>query len=779
MKLTGFGLVSLIKRAAGRGVGLSWFESTINMQDSMSSTYSTRDSKMWELVPRMLGVVDHCITYNTNACVSVPLRLYRVVDESSAKERRRYPGRKSTPTRRKRIGEIKSGKMGIKAAMLANLGGEVEEVSDHPILDFIHRPNPIFPGMTLSQMRFRNKWGFGEHYDYIENGPDGMPLKAWPLYPQFTRIQFSNDNGYIEAFCYGRDQSHPKKYDPKDVIFYKHRPALHHPLRGESPMASMLPQLDIIYKNLMHDIAFVNGGNRPDSLVTIKDPNATEKHIKEVEARIKRLASGGIASVKAFVTRDVDWKPLSWAPKDLNTAEKLDRMERHVRTGYGHTESMADSTDTNVASAVIGFNAQFMGGTIHPALINDAAELTEFLIPRFGYSHGEYFLAYDNPVQTDAEKESRMVLAEIAGGKITINEGRERTGEARLPIPEADDLRVNGVKLGVLDAGPSADPANPLAALFSGARASGGSGDDTDDAPPDDPNMTAPDLGAGDDPEEKAIVLDDAGKKNVRAMIAAMLMDAKYADESVPCGCCTKDAGYTGDDDFDQIIRDRFPAIYGSMVDTLGDMQAEVANAIARGSDPDVSKQTQVLADLLLESFEPIVRQMAESTVSELAAAGLDVPSTGEDFTPTQAINAYKEHVSLVAEDIAKYTEELIKPAIERGLDSGLPIGDVISEIENADIPEWRAERITRTEIAEATNGGRYETMGELGVKQVRVVNAPSPSEAHAIIAARSPKNIGENFVEAGETIGKETFKYARKHPPFRPNCRCRIEPVL
>jgi len=632
--------------------------------------------------------------------------------------------------------------------------------------------------MTIAQMRFRAKWGFGEHYEWIEFGHDGTPLRAWPLYPQFTKIQFSK-KGYIESYNYGRDQSDPVRYKPDEVIFYKHRPSMSNPIRGESPLAANLPQADILFKNMMHDIAFVNGGNRPDSLVTVKDPNITNQQIKEIEHRIRDIATGGIASVKAFVTRDIDWKPLSWAPKDLNTAEKLDRYERHIRNAYGHTESMADSTESNVASAVIGFNAQFMGKTIYPALVNDASELSEFLIPLFGYEHGEYFFAYDNPVVADTDKESQTSIAEQNAGRITINESRKRAGLPPSTMPEANDLRVNGVKLGVLDAGVQADPTNPLAALFGTPAATSPTPDpkpsETPKAP--DPNEV------GDKPASQSDAETEAAQKKshdtARLHITEIMEQVKIDHETPPCGCFTKGTELTGDTALDSIMLDKFPSLLAQLQSTLKSMQDEVIGSIARGGEPNLASQTQTLADILADHMDPIVEEMAKSTVAQLVKAGRLDSAESESFVPTEAIKSYRDHVSLVANDIAQFTEDIIKPAVHAGLRQGLSTNEVADAITKADIPKWRAERIARTEVSEAANGSRYDTMGQVGIEQVKVVTAPSPSAAHAIIAARSPLPIGSNFVEAGERIGREQFKTAKKRPPFRPNCRCRIEPVL
>lgn len=752
-----------------------WLESTIQSQEMLASKYQTRDPEMWKLYPRILGVVADCINKNATVCASMPIRLYRVVNESSKAERSNYPGRRKGHGVRTRVGQIKSGVMGQKAAMVSQMGGDVEEVMEHPIKDFLMRPNPVFSSDSMVYTRFSFKWGMGEYYDFIEDGSDGMPLNAFPLYPQYTTIVF-DESGFIRQFNYGRDMTNPAEFDPANVIFYRHRPSSYHPLRGEGPLAKQLPQADILFKNMMHDIAFVDGGNRPDSLITLKNPDATDKEIRQIEAKVKRMAQGAIASVKAFVTRDIDWRPLSWAPKDLNTPEKLDRYERHIRSAFGHTESMADSTETNVASAVIGYNAQYLGGTIRPSLITDASELTDFLIPRFGYRPGQYFLCYDDPVSSDTDKLEARLRANVQAGTMTINQFREETGRDKMDNPGADDLRVNGVKIETLDQGPAANPNNPLAALFGGGSSSSQTGSDDGDNP-DDGGESIPSDDISDNADDDGVKSAKINRAEIVEQIAKMIDDALVVDECPACGIYAKDAGLTGEESFDALIKDTFPKFTDDIKDILAEMESRAIVAIATGGEPDMSDQIDRAAKLMEDQFTPVIERMAEQTVSDMAALG--VSTAGDGFVPESALTAYRDHVSRVASDIAASTETIIKPAVMRGIESGLTVDEVAMAIRDADVPAWRAETIARTEISEAMNGSRHDTMVELGIDEFDWMTAPSPSKAHAEIARRSPKKAGEPFVKAGEVIQGEKFDRDVYRPPARPRCRCRIEPHL
>ncbi len=572
----------------------------------------------------------------------------------------------------------------------------------------------------------------------------------------------------VEAFR----AKYPHPFDAGEVIFYRHKPSSIHPLRGEGPLARQLPQADILFKNMMHDIAFVDGGNRPDSIVSLKDPEATEDDYKDVRKQIRKFATGAMHSVKALVTRDINWVPLSFAPKDLNTPEKLDRYERHIRTAFGHTESMADSTETNVASAVIGHSQQYLGGAVRPACINDACELTDFLIPRFGYRPGVYFFAYDDPVTTDTDKLETRLRENVRAGCMTVNDFLEETGRDKSEDPAAEDLRFGGVKFETIDAGSgAADPNSPagiLAGLFQGRGSA--TTEEIEDAVEE---VTSDDVETTDDPEQSA----EVEEKTRTIEFAAWMKDHadRIFDEDVcpSCGVHHKDAGLTGDEEFDALIRETFPKFRDEMKSLLEEMENEVIDATVDGKSPDFDPFVERASELIIEQFDPLVQEMAKRTAGESADRGIG----DSDFVPVSAVEKYQEHASRVASDIAEYTETLIKPAVERAIEQGVGIEETKKTIQEAGIPEWRAETIARTEISEAMNGSRYDTMDELGITKFRVVNAPNPSKAHAEIARRSPKAKDEPFVKAGEVIHGEKFKEDKYRPPFRPRCRCRIEP--
>lgn len=868
--------VSRIVPQSARRQALSYIESTVTRAEDLARHFTSREPEKQELVPRIMGIVSGCIEYNTAVGERVPQRLYRIRSGATKGERSLYPGRIDSKTRA-RVKGMRDGRMGAKIQMFSEMGAEVEEVPQHEILDYIMAPNPLFAGGTLSYMRMRGKWAFGEAYEEIIDGTNGFPIMANPLYPQYTRPVFSKHT-LVEKYVYGRDTSDTRDIPGDEVIFYKHRPSLRSPLRGESPLAAVLPEADLIFKNMMHDMAFVEGGQRPDSIVSLKGEGWKPEHVAQLEKRLEQLARGGIASVKALVTRgELEWNPLSYPPKDLSTTEKLERYDKVIRFLFGHTESMADSTETNVASAVIGLTEQFLNGTILPALINDASEMTTFLIPRFGYDPCVYFFAPDDPVTADLERQDTRVRNNWQNGLTTLNEARVESGRPEIDDPRANEVRVNGLTLEALDTQPGAQ--SPLAALFSGLGGGGtekpasdqGGGDEhtsadtledigeiVADAEGSDATVEISDEGVvGADDTDAVAVVGDAQDDDLESPepppeepaanmalngaqiqqlvdLAVSVAEAKLDPETAreialsafpgiaperidrifgsitpgggiteeqtdelerettkalgtlgaiakkafqpmactSCGCVTKAADITGDVEFDDEARGFLDELLDDLEGILGKMQRDSLQAAFAANAADHSESIRALEEALLNRISPVVEKMAEQMLDGFE--GTD--ALGDGFVPTSAVEAFKEHVPHVASDIAASTDTVIKPIVQRGLEQGLGRAQIAKELEAAGLPKYRAEMIARTELSNAYNSGRYETLHDLGVEKYIVVNAPNPSEAHREIAKRGAKEYGEPFVIAGEVIKGEKIARTATHPPFRPNCRCRIE---
>jgi hypothetical protein len=787
-----------------------WDSSTVRDAEKNRHTYRPQDVAAQESVRRALGVVHDCAATNARVCASIPLRLLRRTDAAGGADRRSYRGKNLNIADRKAFA---SGSMGKNVAAFMEAGGEVEEVQTHPILDLLASPCDEMVGVHVAWYSFYFREICGKSYEMVGRGDAGIEALL-PMPAQFVDLRY-DDNGH-SGYLYGRSETHVAQLELDDVIMYRHAPSRFNPYDGEGPLAGVLPEADLLVQNIMHDLAFVGRGNRPDSMLTIDGVKTTPDQLDELERRINSKFGGAANQHRTYVASgNVSWTPFVWPEKELQSMTKIEHYEKRVRSAFGHTESMADSNDSTYASALVGYSEQYMGAAIRPRLIADAAQKNEFLLPLFGLDPEVYTFVYDDPVKRDEAVIADRSRNDAAAGILTINEARAERNLDPIDDPGADVLRVNGQTLESLDDGggfgllgggistpPQFSEDNDVQqtqgqkveeTALNGAQiaqlvdlASKVSiGELTTEAARGIAIAAFPGIppekidGIFDKLAQGSVSPDDvkaAGGKTTKHAVA-MIFKGMHDDELpewTRCGCDHKDDDDVASDPLmRRIFREHMKPIESEFERVVREMQDEVIRSERDANPADLRPIIDRAAGELREAMIDIV---AEGIKDTLELAGQDVDSMF-DVVNREAMAFFESHTIRVAEDIADTTESMIRPAIARGIENGLSINEIAGELDG--LPAYRAERIARTEVQNAAQGARYQTLGEVGVEQIEWVTAPGASAAHKEIAKRGPKNIGEPFVKAGETIKGEKFSRNVYHPPARPNCRCSIRAIF
>lgn len=784
--------------------------STVRDAEKNRHTYRPQDVAAQEAVRRALGVVHQCASTNARVCSSIPLRLLRRTDAADSVDRRSYRGKNLNIAARKAFA---SGTMGKTVAAFMEAGGEVEEVQTHPVLNLLANPCDEMVGVHAAWYSFYFREICGKSYELIGMGDRG-PEVLLPMPAQFVDLRY-DDNGH-SGYLYGRSENEVAELGLDEVIMYRHAPSRFNPYDGEGPLAGVLPEADLLVQNIMHDLAFVGRGNRPDSMLTIDGVTVTPEQLEELNRRINSHYGGAANQHKTYVASGkVSWTPFVWPEKELQSMVKVEHYEKRVRSAFGHTESMADSNDSTYASALVGYSEQYMGAAIRPRLIADAAQKNEYLLPLFGLDPTVYTFVYDDPVKRDEAVIADRTRADAAAGILTINEARAERNLDPINDPGADKLRVNGQTLdgiddgggfGLLGGGISTPPqfseGNDVQqtqgqkveeTALNGAQiaqlvdlASKVSvGELTIEAargiaiaafpgiPPEKIDGIFDKLTEGSFSPGDVKAAEGKSARHAVAMIFKGMHDDELP-EWTRCGCDHKAEDDVANDPLMRRIFDEYAKpIEGEFERIVGEMQDEVIQSERNATPADLRPLIQRAAGELQEAMVDIV---ADGIRDTLKLAGQDVDSMF-DVVNREALRFLENHTIRVAQDIADTTESMIRPAIARGIENGLSIDEIASEMDG--LPAYRAERIARTEIQNAAQGARYQTLDEVGVEQVEWVTAPGASAAHKEIAERSPKNMGEPFVKAGETIKGEKFTRDVYYPPARPNCRCSIRAIF
>lgn len=719
-------------------------------------TLYSRDPEALALLRRAQGTVHICAMINARACAGQTIRLYRRVS----------PKATTVPRGTRQVGKavkksLASGVMSVKAQSFVDSGADVVEVMDHPIIDLIHNPNPLFPGSMLEVASFYFG-GITGNFMSVVTDERGFKMQ-WPGYPQYTRIVLDKDTGVV-GYYFGRDSTDMVAIDPAQVIHYRNGVSRHTPWMGESELAGVLPEADMISASTMHDIAFAKNGMRPDSM--IKVTGAAQKlnadQLRDIYKNLSQWRAGGSREGMPFVGQDMDWIPLSFNPKDLRTVEQLKEYRKLIHFAYGVPESMVDSNASTYAGSLVA-DAQH-GRVIRQKLVDNAAQKTAYMMPMFGLDPNDYCLTYDNPVPKDEQADATRLSGLSAQGVMTINEVRAEMGLEKINDPNADRLLIAGRPL-----------AEDLAGGFGGGFGGGLGGftvppslapkpDTPDDEPPAPPAPAPePEPEPDDEPEGKAI--DPAPRVTLSAHALESEGERFKAGECPSCKA-------TGDDFTPGIVRDLF-ARYGDDFQAelnaiLDEAQADAMRAYYDGEIPDMSINRPRVEEALTEA----IGRVASDAIREemlFAQAADDM----FDVVNERALEFSRRYSIQLADDILGTTADIASAAVQRGIRDGLSIDEIAKAMEG--VPAYRAEMIAITETSRAANSARFELAPSLGAKASRWITSPGHSVAHGVLASRSPLPVGEPYAKAGERIDTETFKTDIFHPPARPNCRCTL----
>lgn len=408
-----------------------------------------------EIAKRIHGPALGCALINARMCAGVPIRLYRLAS----------PGEKWScrPLDRRRKSYLTDfARVGRKASQYAQGDGELVEVTDHPVLDLLHRPNFEQAGTEFEVERWLHKWLFGNSVALLIAGGDGVSSMV-NLMPQYVRVQPDTER-LIALYWFGRNEAEAAPFDADDVMHLKLSPHWNNPYWGMGPLDVVFRELDLYEFSLAAEQARWRNGGYPGGVLALKGVTRKEQ-IEEVTRELRRRISGADKSGNVLVTTEGTYTQLG-KTNEMGYLPGMEHIERRVEQEFGVSESIRRLNDANLASSRSGADA-YMRFTIGPSLAIDAEQLTEFLLPRFGIAPGSAWFAYDDVIPEDIEAIRQDAAVYVAGGVLTVDELRARLGYEPLPDGSGAIARVNGVPLDRVGQQPAIGQSQPPLLIYS------------------------------------------------------------------------------------------------------------------------------------------------------------------------------------------------------------------------------------------------------------------------------------------------------------------------
>ena len=266
------------------------------------------------------------------------------------------------------------------------------ELTVHPLLDLLSRPNPVQCGPELFEAWYGHLLIAGNAYlEAVSVGgavrelyvlrPDRMKVvpgpKGWPAAYEYTvggrTIRFSQEAGSGRA----------------DVI----RPILHgtffHPTDdhyGQSPIEAAARAIDIHNAASAWNKALLDNSARPSGALVYAsaDGALTGEQYERLKAELEASFQGAANAGRPLLLEGgLDWKSMALTPKDMDFIEAKYVAAREIALALGVPPMLLGIPGDNTFSNYREANRTFWRQTVLPLVARTAKALSSWLAPAF------------------------------------------------------------------------------------------------------------------------------------------------------------------------------------------------------------------------------------------------------------------------------------------------------------------------------------------------------------------------------------------------------------
>lgn len=325
---------------------------------------------------------------------------------------------------------------------------KVDEVTESPILEIFHKPNPWINGSQLIELAQLYREIEGRDFWYWAEGLGGRPKEIWPLpswmvYVQPDYVGTEVVQNYI--FTGGGAQS---ILDRTRLLFGKELNLLDPYTGATSWLRANVELADIYDDQVSYRRSTLANRGRPDAMLVAReeggevtvDPDAIGRIQLEYEQSYAKSGAGRLWVPPG----GMDLKPINWRPTDMGEiALSKSVLEDMARASKVPVEliGIGGASRANMDAALLWYARN----AIRPKCVTLSEHWNAHFLPLWdqdedGNSLERQFIAFDDPVTADRVQEREDAVAGIREGYFTRNEVRLTMGLQ--PLEGGDMLMV-------------------------------------------------------------------------------------------------------------------------------------------------------------------------------------------------------------------------------------------------------------------------------------------------------------------------------------------------
>lgn len=271
-------------------------------------------------------------------------------------------------------------------------GGRLSNLSNHPILRLLNRPNPVNSGKSLLEELYSHRLIGGNSYLLRVTNSQNIPVELYSLRPD--RVQVVAGSTTVPLGFHYTVGKKVKKYmvnpvtGQADILHMKQ----FNPLNdwyGLSTMEAAAYAIDQHNQAGEWNQALLQNGARPSGALVVKSENGegylSEDQYSRIKQQLEESHSGSMNAGRPLLLEGgLEWKEMSLSPKDMDFLDTKHSAARDIALAFGVPPQMlgipGDNTYNNMAEARLALWEQ----TILPLAEEMVSSLNQWLVPAFG-----------------------------------------------------------------------------------------------------------------------------------------------------------------------------------------------------------------------------------------------------------------------------------------------------------------------------------------------------------------------------------------------------------
>lgn len=373
-----------------------------------------------------------CAVTNANARAAIPTELM-VAADTKGKAYKTITTRKVNKAKRKYLDSLSTLRPWLIKAE------DVEEVTDHPYIELMQRPNPYLSEADLKYLTSLFMDLCGEAYWYIGvKDKLGVPRQIWVIPAQYIKpIPGKTLKDFISGYEYQRGNQ-KEILDVNDIVHF-HVP---NPLNDFSGFSCLRGVADAVYVNskmfefeeaVFENKARIGGVLETESKLSAPEVNRLQESWKKYEGAAKTGKTVVLPPGMKY-TRD------AMTPDELSFIEGKRITAEEICVAFGTPKALFDPNA--IRANVEGAQYTHAKYGIQPWLMRYDDTLNGDFIPIYDDTN-KLFVVSQNPVPEDKDYLLRKRTADVAAGVSTINE--ERADDGKEPVEGGDMPLVSGM----------------------------------------------------------------------------------------------------------------------------------------------------------------------------------------------------------------------------------------------------------------------------------------------------------------------------------------------